>query len=113
MPPDERRLLGSEAKVGLLADGGVLTEELGEGGLSEFAVHGVLGGEPGAVDRAGLIGTAGAALNDAAIEFDGVFDGFDDVEEADLAGRAGELVAAERASGGDEDVVVDEGGEDV
>ncbi len=113
MPPDERRLLESEAKVGLLADGGVLAEELGEGGSSKFASHGVLGGEPGAVDSAGLIGTAGAAMEDAAIEFDRVLDGFDDIEETDLAGGAGEPVAAGGAGGGDEDVVVDEGGEDV
>ena len=113
MPPDERRLLGSEAEVGLLADGGVLAEELGEGGSSKFALHSVLGGEPGAVDSARLIRTAGAALKDAAVEFDRVLDGFDDIEEADPAGGTGESVAAHGAGGGDEDVAADEGGENV
>ena len=97
MPPEERRLLDSEAKVGLLADGGVLAEELGEGGSSEFASHGVLGGQPGVVDSAGLIGTAGAAMEDAAIDFDRVLDGFDDIEQADLAGGTGEPLVADAA----------------
>ena len=72
--------------LGLSVDGGVLTEDLGEGGWSKFATHGVLSSELGAVDSAELMGTEGAAVENAAIEFDRIRDGFDDIEKAALAG---------------------------
>ncbi len=87
VPPNERRLLGSSVEVGLLADGGgVSADELGEGGAMEFATHGVLSGEPAVVDRTSLVRLAGDAFEDTTAEFGALPDGFDDIEQAGLAG---------------------------
>jgi hypothetical protein len=101
------RVLDGEGFLFLQGGAGV-----GEGGGGEIGAEALTDGLKEVVLGAGHGVVAAGHADDAAVDLVAAIDDFDDVEESDFVGGAGESETAARAFGGGEDAALDELAED-
>src|SRR5207245_6170391 len=87
--------------------------QLGEGGAAVDLEHAVLARLPHVVHGAAAADVAAVLVIQADVELHRTLDGLDDLQEGDLARRAGQLVAAVRAPDAPDDPARDEDLEDL